>query len=88
MGLVKIGDHTFELPDDEARTLGEAALIAQRRNGWISPTDDLMISITAITPISIEIEGEFADEISAKPAAIIERAQKRKTTNRMAIFHG
>lgn len=77
MGVVKIGDYTFDLPSEEAKTLAEAALIAQRRNGWISPTDDLMISVTAHTPISIEIKGEFADVTTAKPAEIIARSARK-----------
>lgn len=61
MGSVRIGDHTFELPNEDARELGQAAILSAKRGGFICPTPNLMIHVTPATNISVEIEGEFAD---------------------------
>lgn len=76
MGRVTIGSHVFELTDEEASALGEAALIQQRKGGWISPSDNLLIAITPATEITLEITGEFADMAAAKPEAILSKKQK------------
>lgn len=81
MGRVTIGSRVFDLPDEEASALGEAAMILQRRGGWISPSDDLLISVTSATEVSIEISGEFAEAKAAKPAAILEQ----RTSPRRAV---
>ncbi len=76
MGRVTIGSHVFELSDEEASALGEAALIQQRKGGWISPSDNLLIAVTPATEITLEISGEFADMAAAKPDAILSKIQK------------
>lgn len=76
MGRVTIGSHSFDLPDEEASVLGEAAMIAQGKGGWISPTDDLLIAVTPSTQISLEIKGEFAEASAAKPATIVKSSAR------------
>ncbi|MCK2022762.1 hypothetical protein KZC52_07495 [Microbacterium sp. kSW2-24] len=71
-----IGSHVFELPDEEASVLGEAAMIQSRKGGWISPTDDLLIAVTPATEISLQITGDFAGLEAAKPASIIEAGNR------------
>jgi hypothetical protein len=76
VGRVTIGSHAFDLPDEEASVLGEAALIQSRRGGWISPTDDLLIAVSPSTEITLQIDGAFKDMAAAKPAAILDKQQK------------
>lgn len=76
MGRVTIGSHVFELPDEEASVLGEAALIQSRKGGWISPTDDLLIAVSPATEITLQITGEFANATDAKPASIVESGNR------------
>lgn len=79
MGVVTIGSHVFELPDEEARVLGEAAMIQSRKGGWLSPTDDLLIAVTPATEITLQITGEFKDTTASKPAAIVEKANRPRS---------
>ncbi|AQY01612.1 hypothetical protein [Microbacterium foliorum] len=66
----------FDLPDEEASILGEAAMIQSRRGGWISPSDDLLIAVAPHTNITLEISGEFANLADAKPQAILDKSSK------------
>ncbi|UPL09979.1 hypothetical protein [Microbacterium sufflavum] len=78
-GTVRIGEHSYTLPDDEARELGEAAMrTATGRGGWLSPDNDTLIAVTPSTPISITITGEFTEENvpNAKPKHILNRTQQ------------
>ncbi|WP_261165757.1 hypothetical protein [Microbacterium sp. Marseille-Q6965] len=61
MGRVTIGTHTFDLPDDDARTLGQAAIAVGKRGGFICPAPNLMLRIGTATEVSVEIEGDFKD---------------------------
>lgn len=78
MGRVTIGSHVFDLSDEEARVLGEAAMLQSRRGGWISPDDDLLIAVTPSTEITLQIPGEFGDLTDAKPASIIEASNRSR----------
>ncbi|WP_144881131.1 hypothetical protein [Microbacterium paraoxydans] len=78
-GTVRIGEHSYTLPDDEARELGEAAMrTATGRGGWLSPDDNTLIAVTPGTPISITITDEFTEEnvANAKPKHILNRGQQ------------
>ena len=79
MGRVTIGSHVFNLPDEEASVLGEAALIQSRKGGWISPTDDLLTAVSPATEITLQITGEFANAAAAKPAAIVDAGNRPRS---------
>lgn len=78
MGRVTIGTHVFDLPDEEASILGEAAMIQSRRGGWISPSDDLLIAVSPATEITLQISGEFAGAAAAKPSSIVKAGSRSR----------
>lgn len=76
-GIVQIGAHTLELPEDQARTLFLlAGATSGKGGGPIVISSDTTVVVTRCTPISITISGGF--EEAHDPAADLARTMARR----------
>jgi len=61
-GTVTIGSHVLELPAAEARNLFLLAAAAVKRGNPLAISEDVMVAVTAGTPIALSIPGGFVDD--------------------------
>jgi len=76
-GIVRINEHTIELPEDEARTLFLAAVVMTKRPGGLAINSSTMLAITSATQVSITIEDGFADEYD--PQRTLDQVMRART---------
>jgi voltage-gated potassium channel Kch len=76
-GIVRINEHTVELPEDEARTLFLAAAALTRRGGPIAINNDTMIAVTSATRVSIDINNGFNAEYN--PQQVLDQATRGRS---------
>ena len=77
IGIVRINEHTIELPEEEARTLFLAAVVMTKRPGALAIDADTMLAITPATQVSIAINGGFADEYD--PQRVLDQAMRTRS---------
>lgn len=76
-GIIRINEHTIELPEHEARTLFLAAAASSKRTGPLAINADTTIVVNQGTQISLTITAGFTDDYD--PQAVIDRLTRRGT---------
>ena len=76
IGIVRINEHTVELPEGEAMALFLAAAALTRRPGALAINADTMVAINATTQMSLSIPGRFTEEYN--PQAVVDRLHKKR----------
>jgi hypothetical protein len=67
-GIVKVNQHTLELPEEEARTLFLTAVAMSRKSGALAISPDTTVVVNQASQVSIIIPSGFADEYNPQAA--------------------
>ncbi|MFL1999505.1 hypothetical protein [Microbacterium sp. A1-JK] len=62
---VRVGEHTIELPEPQAKALFSAITATAKKGGLAPVSPDTVIAVGPQTPISITTNGTFAEEHAA-----------------------